>query len=90
MARIRGPKLSTGDVRDDGRLADAIYRLLKAQPDRAAASRKVQRAQRRLRKLVDDAAWDAYLSVEEAVNERADAQLHLVARWAFAEGRSGR
>lgn len=71
---------------DDAALSEEIYRVLEGQRGRRDRSRKIRQHQSRLRKLVDDRAWSAYLSVEEAVNDRADRQLMLIARWAFDEG----
>lgn len=86
MACARRVGLTAEDAGDDARLAEAVYRLLEGQRGRRMLSTKVRRLQSALRKLVDDRAWKAYLRVEEAVNDRADRELLLVARWALREG----
>lgn len=85
------PRLTAKDFRDDAALAEAIYRVLGGQRGRQARSRKMRQLQPTLRRLVDDKAWRAYLSIEEAANDRADRELLVVARWAFLAGlRAGR
>lgn len=42
--------------------------------------KRVVQAQARLRSLVDDAAWGAYLTLEDATNTRAAEQVRLVVR----------
>ncbi len=79
-------RLTTKDFRDDATLAEAVYRVLERQRGRRNRSCKIRQLQRQLRKLVDDRAWATYLSIEEAVNDRADRKLMLIARWAFGEG----
>jgi hypothetical protein len=83
----RACRLTAKDFADDAVLAEHVYRVLEGQRGRRARSSKIQQLQRRLRKLVDDRVWSTYLSIEEAVNDRADRELQVVARWAFQQGR---
>lgn len=80
-------RLTERDVRDGARLAEAVYAMLEGQRGRRTRSARIRKLQRELRKLVDHRAWSTYLSLEEAVNGRADRELMLVAAWAFREGR---
>lgn len=79
-------RLTAKDLADQARLAEAVYRVLEEQRGRRYRSRRIQQLQRQLRKLAGDRAWSTYLSIEEAVNDRADRQLMAITRWAFRGG----
>ncbi|MBF5066843.1 hypothetical protein G6O45_26905, partial [Salmonella enterica subsp. enterica serovar Istanbul] len=66
---------------------DAV--LIGSKPLRAM-TKKVLKAQRKLRKAVDDEGWAAYLRLEEILNERASAQMDLLVRWALGQGSRSR
>jgi hypothetical protein len=53
-------------------------------------TKKVLKAQERLRNAVDDDGWKKYLKLEEVVNERASMQMELLVRWALAHGSRSR
>ena len=59
--------------------------LIGSKPLRAM-TKKVLKAQRRLRKAVDDDGWKAYLKLEAIVNERASTEAELLVRWALSHG----
>lgn len=84
----RACRLTAKDFADDAVLAEHVYRVLEGQRGRRARSEKIRRLQRQLRMLVNDRVWSTYLSIEEAVNARADREIQVVARWAFREGLS--
>ncbi len=79
-------RLTAKDFHDDACLARAVYGVLEGQRGRQARARRMRLLQLTLRRLVDDKAWRAYLSIEETVNDRTDCQLMSIARWAFGEG----
>lgn len=66
---------------------DAV--LIGSKPLRAM-TKNVLKAQRKLKKAVDDDGWRAYLKLEEVVNERASVQMELLVRWALAAGARSR
>lgn len=49
-------------------------------------TKKILKAQERLRRALHDDAWKAYLRLEELTNDRASKQMDLVVRWALAVG----
>ena len=80
------PTLTPEIVADDGQLAAAVDELLRTDPDLAKLQAGVIAAQARLRAVLDDAEWAAYLGVDEAVGERLAEAVIVIARWAFDEG----
>jgi hypothetical protein len=62
---------------------DAV--LIRSKPLRTM-TKKVLRAQRRLRRAVDEDGWDAYLRLEQIVNERTSAEMDLLLRWGLMHG----
>jgi hypothetical protein len=55
----------------------------------ARLSKRILRAQQRLRRRCSNDAWSAYLLVESATNDRADHILHALARFASRARTSG-
>ena len=79
-------KLTPEIVAGDTLLAAAVDELLLTDPELAALQAKVIEAQVRLRAVLVDEAWEAYLGVDEAVGERLAEAVLVIARWAFTEG----
>ena len=80
------PTLTPEIVADDGQLAAAVDELLRTDPGLAKLQAKVVQAQARLRAVLDDEGWAAYLGVDDAVGERLAEAVIVIARWAFYEG----
>lgn len=72
-------KRASGSMTEDEVIA--IDTALGASTGLKRLSKKILRAQRRLRSLVDDDAWRVYMRLEELANERASLQMELLARW---------
>ncbi len=53
-------------------------------------TKSILKAEKRLRRALDDDGWKAYLALEEAVNDRADVQRLILVRWALAHGARSR
>jgi hypothetical protein len=87
---VKRVKLTSKVLKDEDALGDAIDRVIGSSKKNRKLSKKVRRAQRRLRRAVDDRAWQLYMALEEAVNARALLQDDLLIRWAFREGRRRR
>lgn len=49
-------------------------------------SKRIRARQDALKALVSTEAWQAYLTVEEASNQRLDAALQRAARWGYQRG----
>jgi len=80
------PKLDPEVVADDEKLGAVLGEVADHDVEYRTASRQIVRLQRRLRKLVGENAWQTYLALETAVNDRdADFDECLV-RWAFMAG----
>ncbi len=80
------PRLSPGTVGDDGALTDTIPAALTS-PTLAPFTAEVLRRQRALRDVLTDAQMQAYLGLEEVVNDRIAAESVALVRWAWREGR---
>lgn len=77
-------------VADDEQIAIVTDHILHHAPELRRRSRKIIRAQRALQEAIDRPAWDLYLQLESVVNERFEKACILIARVAFAAGRSRR
>ncbi len=53
-------------------------------------TKQILKAQKKLRRAVDDDGWKAYLGLEALVNERASIQMDVLVRWALAHGSRSR
>jgi hypothetical protein len=53
-------------------------------------TKDVLKAQERLRRVVDDDGWAAYLRLEEVLNERTSMQMELLVMWAVSVGARAR
>lgn len=53
-------------------------------------TKRVLKAERRLRKAVGDKDWKLYLALEELVNERDSMRVDLLVKWAFTAGARSR
>ena len=73
-------------VTDDQRLWEILNDVILAVPGYQRKRRKVIKQQEKLRALVDDEAWAAYMKIEQLVNDRNQAVVTAIARWAFSEG----
>jgi hypothetical protein len=97
LAYARGGEMKkTGQVEIERKLvAYVIDDALQRSERLRRMTRRILKAQRKLRRLVDDDAWAAYLSLEDAANARSSKQMDLLftrmlAVYAFAMGaRSG-
>ena len=96
---IARPKNTDQDKRDrEAALAaqarlqggSAVDDLVHHEPELRVMARRIIELQERLRALVDDEGWRAYLDAEAASNARLSAVGLLVARWAYREGRRSR
>jgi len=84
-------KLTSKKLTDEDALGDAIDRVIGSSRKSRTLTRRVLRAQRRLRRAVGDRAWQLYLALEETVNARTRWEGDLLVAWAFGEGlRHGR
>ena len=84
------PTLDAGVVEDDDAVLGVVERLALNAPSLRRLSRTIQRRQTALRRVAGDAAWAAYLCVEEATNARQADLLLLAVRWAYREGARAR
>lgn len=80
------PRLTLPMLKDEQAVTAAIDTLLIAEPETKMRRRKILRLQKALHALVGEDAWQRYLAIEEAVNERHVDELVRVAAWAFKEG----
>jgi hypothetical protein len=87
---VKRVKLTSKVLRKDDALGDAIDRVIGSSKKSRTLTRRVLRAQRRLRRAVGDRAWQCYLALEETVNARRLWEDGLLIRWAFREGRRRR
>ncbi len=76
-------------ITDEAMLSLVIGGVLASSKPIRRLTKKVLRAQRRLRARVSRKGWAEYLALEEVVNERASMEVELIARWAFAAGTRG-
>ena len=84
------PQLDQRVLRDPDALGVAIGELFDTEPDMKRHRRKIIRLQKRLRTLVTNEAWSAYLTLETAEAARLNDAVDLVAAWAFLQGRKRR
>jgi hypothetical protein len=87
---VKLPKLTAKIVADNAALHDASIEALSKSKDWKKASRRIVRAQDKLRRHANVDAWLAYLRVEEVVNERAAVETDILVKWAFEQGRQSR
>lgn len=71
----------------DADLGAAVEAILRDDPDVARLSRRILRAQRRLRRLCSPEAWRAYLTVEQVTNERYEYASRLLLRYGMTIGK---
>ncbi len=83
-------KLTSKKLTDEDALGDVIDQVIGSSKKSRTLTRRVLRAQRRLRRAVGDRAWQLYLALEEAVNARTLWEGDLLVGWAFHEGRRRR
>jgi hypothetical protein len=86
----RIPQLDQRVLRDPDALGIALSELFAADPGMRRHPRKIIRRQNRLRKLVTDEAWAAYLDLEIATAARLSDAIDLATAWAFRQGRRAR
>ena len=86
----RIPQLDQRVLRDPDALGIALSELFNADPGMRRHPRKIIRRQNRLRKLVTDEAWTAYLDLEIATAARLSDAIDLATAWAFRQGRCAR
>jgi len=85
--RKRLPRLDQRVLLDADRFGVAVGELFDAAPEMRRHRRRIIRLQNRLRKLVSDETWLAYLHLESAEAGRLNDAVDLVAAWAFLQGR---
>ena len=83
---MKTAKLTAKMLKDHEAVGDAIDRVLLASKAWGKASRRIRKAQGRLRRIVSFDGWMAYLRLEEIVNARAAIEMEVVVRWAFEQG----
>jgi hypothetical protein len=81
------PKLTKKILRDDLALSDAISAVLEGAKRHRAQTKKILLLQRTLQRKVARDAWNVYLHLEDAVNERSSDEQDRLVRWAFRQGR---
>jgi hypothetical protein len=78
-------------MENEEQLAHVVDNFIKNDSNARAVQLQVLHLQREMRELVDGHGWAAYLSIEEAANERWSELALVLVRWAFNEGaRAGR
>jgi hypothetical protein len=87
---VKRVKLTPKKLKDEDALGDAIDRVIGSSKKSRTLTRRVLRAQRRLRRAVGDRAWQLYMALEEAVNARTLWEGDRLVGWAFCEGRRRR
>lgn len=80
------PRLTPATLKNEQAVTAAIDALLIGEAETKTRRRKILRLQKALHALVGEDAWQRYLAIEEAVNERNMDELVRVAAWAFKEG----
>lgn len=86
----RPPRLTEAVLKNDSAVSLAIDVLFAIDQDVKKLSRRILRAQRRLRRRVSNEQFKFYMAIEEHENDRAQAMLATVARWAFSQGQRSR
>jgi hypothetical protein len=87
MTTTRKQRLTQAVVVDCDLLADAIEERVKLDRADLLHRRRIDRRERKLRALIGDDAWQAYLRLDEEIGARlSDLSLSLT-RWAFEQGR---
>lgn len=81
------PTLTPEIIADDNRLHALIDAMITKDKRYWRHTRAILRLQLRHQELASEDSFVAYLTLEEAVNERTAWMLAEVARWAFQEGR---
>ncbi len=84
------PRLQLEDPYDDGQLARKVERLLLGDDDLRRRRIRILVRGSVLKRRTSDDAFQSYLRLEEAWTARSSAELLVVARWAFDEGRRAR
>lgn len=79
--------LTPSVLRDRDQLERLTSDLLLEDVGLQRLSRRIRRLQGRLRKLVDDKAWAAFLELEEAYSERLGDAIDVFVTFAFEQGR---
>lgn len=81
------PRLHLEDLDDDGQVWRRIERALLGADDLRRRRIRILVRGAVLKRRVSDDAFQSFLRLEEAWTARSSAELLLVARWAFEEGR---
>lgn len=81
------PRLLLEDLYDDGQLAGKVERLLLGDDDLRRRRIRILVRGSVLRRRTSDDASQCFLRLEEAWTARSSAELLLVTRWAFEQGR---
>jgi hypothetical protein len=87
VTTARKLRLTLEVVADDDRLTDAVEARVKLDQADLQHRRRIDQRERKLRALVGDDAWKAYLKLDEEIGARiSDISISLV-RWAFEQGK---
>jgi hypothetical protein len=73
-------------VSDGEALALVIDGVLRSSSKIREQSRKIRKAQDRLRKMVKPEAWGHFLTLESMMNDRSSLEVELLVKWAFTAG----
>jgi hypothetical protein len=73
-------------VTDGEALALVIDGVLRSSSKIREQSRKIRKAQDRLRKMVKPEAWAHFLTLESMMNDRSSLEVELLVKWAFTAG----
>ncbi len=75
----------------EGIIALVMSGVLASSKSYRAATKTVLKEQRRLQRAIGKKEWRLFLSLEEAMNDRASIKADLIVQWAFAAAaRAGR
>lgn len=85
--KIRLPTLDPDIVADDDKLWAAIEDSVLSDRSILRMARKVVLRQRDLRRLIEPAAFDVYLDVEQLSNARYERVIVKLVRWTWAQAR---
>lgn len=80
------PLLDPTTVADDHKLAAAVDQIIKTDPTAAALQGEILQLQDRLRAVVDDDGWAAFLALDAKTTERWSELALVLVRWAYEQG----
>lgn len=84
------PTLTPLIIADDSKLHGLIDQMITDDREYWRRTRHILRLQLRHQELASEDSFVAYLTLEEAINDRAAWMMAKVARWAFEAGKASR